>query len=138
MIVQIASAIEFDLCVETRNDTARDAQTLQLLAVDLAHGDYAIPKYEVRIGLLYVGIHGGQRVPALEQHRFAARARDVAPNLDGGETQERREPAHHRLDDVIHRRLRRSPRDAVGLRCVLAVLDDVEIKAAHLHHAEIV
>ena len=65
-------------------------------------------------------------------------AGDVPPDLLGGETHDRCEPANQRLDHMVHRRLRRTPRDAVGPCGVLPVLDDIQIKTAHIHRTEVV
>src|SRR3546814_10800215 len=43
-------------------------------------------------------------VPGIEHHRFVALARQVLPQLVGGERQDRRDPAHQRFADVEQRR----------------------------------
>ena len=77
-------------------------------------------------------------VPGVEHHGFVTLARQVFPQLVGGERQDRRDPAHQRFGDVVQRGLRRTAGLAVGAGGVLAVLDDVEVETAQLLHAEVV
>ena len=77
-------------------------------------------------------------VPGGGEHGLRALAGHATPDLVCREAQDRRDPAHQRLEDVEQRRLRGTPCQAVGARRVLPVLDDVEIEAAQLRHAEVV
>ena len=79
-----------------------------------------------------------QRDPGVEEHRFVALARHVAPDLLRRERQDRREPAHHRLGDPEHRGLRRAARVALRRRRVQPILEHVEIEAAEIDAAEVV
>ena len=76
-------------------------------------------------------------VPGLEQHAFATLARQRLPDFLAGERQDRRQPAHQRLGDAVHRALRAAPAVAVGRHGVEAVLGDVEVERAHLVGAEV-
>ena len=62
----------------------------------------------------------------------------MPPHLLGGERQDRRQPAHHALGDVPHRGLRRAARAARGRGRVKAILQNIEIEAAQIDHAEVV
>ena len=83
-------------------------------------------------------LHFRQGPPRREQHGFVARAGQVFPDLLGRERQDRRQPAHHGLGDVVHRGLRGSARGARGRHRVEAVFQDVEPEGAQLDDAEAV
>src|SRR5450830_559352 len=77
-------------------------------------------------------------IPGVEHDRLVALARQVLPQLVGGEGQDRCDPAHQRFADMEQRGLAGTPGLAVGAGGVLAVLDDVEVETAQLLHAEVV
>ena len=61
----------------------------------------------------------------------------MPPDFFGGVAQDRREPAHHRFEDVPDGGLRAAAGDVVGSDGVLAVFDDVEVETAHVHRTEV-
>ncbi len=77
-------------------------------------------------------------IPGIEHHRFVALAGQVLPDFIGGERQDRCDPAHQRLGDVVQRGLAGAARQAVGTGGVLAILDDVEVETAQFLHTEVV
>ena len=77
-------------------------------------------------------------IPAIEHYRLVTRARQVFPQLIGGERQHRRDPAHQSFGDMEQRGLAGATRHAVSGGGVLTVLDDIEVETAQLLHAEVV
>ena len=72
----------------------------------------------------------------LDEDRRRALRREHLPRLLGGEAEERRHPAQHRVGDVPERGLRRAPRVRLRRRRVEAVLQDVEVERAEVLGAE--
>ncbi|MNI33745.1 hypothetical protein D3C73_877060 [compost metagenome] len=64
-------------------------------------------------------------------------ARQIPPQLVGGEGQDRRHPAGERLGDVVHRALRRTTTVRIGRHRVQAVLGHVQVQRAQVHAAEV-
>ena len=77
-------------------------------------------------------------MPFGKKHRAGPGARQALPDFIGREAQDRRQPAHVKLRDMIQGGLRRAAFEAVGGAGILPILDDIQIKTAHLHHAELV
>ncbi len=123
----------FDLGVERRADLPCRSQPLQFTRHIGLERDERRP---IDVGSPLRT--GGKLMPGVEEDGFVARTGQKAPNLLGGEAQDRGEPAHHGIGDVVHRRLRGAARQALGTGGVEAVLDDIQVKAAELDHAEIV
>uniref|UniRef100_A0A0N5A5U6 NAD-specific glutamate dehydrogenase n=1 Tax=Parastrongyloides trichosuri TaxID=131310 RepID=A0A0N5A5U6_PARTI len=109
---------------------------LQLLVDRSLDGHHAVPVGAVQLDAFWQ--LGQALVPGVEHDRLVALARQVLPQLVGGERQDRCDPAHQRFADVVQRGLARAARDTVGAGGVLAVLDDVEVETAQLLHAEVV
>src|SRR5437879_7636417 len=62
----------------------------------------------------------------------------MLPDLLGGEDQNRSHQAHQGVRNAVDGRLRRAAALAARSKCVEAIFQDVEVKRAQVHHAEIV
>src|SRR5690606_14492007 len=110
------------------------SQLLDGLAYRFADFEYMLPTLPARFAIV-------QRkqpfVVSLEKNAAAALARNVGVYLFRSKAQHGRNPAAQRLEDVIHRGLRRPARQAVRPRGVKPILDDIEVESTHVKSAEV-
>ena len=119
------------LGLQRRAELALGAQALDLPVRLGAHLADALPFLEQR------RVGPGSRVAVgLGEDRGRALRAEHLPRFLGGEAEERRHPAQHRVGDVPERRLRRAPRRRLRRRRVEAVLEDVEVERAQVLRAE--
>ncbi len=62
----------------------------------------------------------------------------IGPEFIGGKAQDGRNPAHHRLQYMVHSGLRRTAGQGIFLRGVEPILDDIEVESAHIQGTEMV
>ena len=133
---QLGGGVEVDLRVQGGADEAPLARRFQGFGDREPHRQDLVPKGAIE-GV--AGVQGQEpRVPLGQEDRGLPLTRQVAPDLVGGKAEDGRQPAVHGLGDVVHGGLAGAPGPAVGRGGVLAVLDDVQVEAAQVHHAEVV
>ena len=129
--VVFAPAEHIHLGLKRRTDGARRAQLLKFSRDIAAQRKSTLPVHVVTAD-------HRQRVPDRKEYRLGTLARQRAPDLLGGERENRSQPANHCLGDMPQRGLRRASRTTVRRRGVKAILEHVEIQTAQIHDAEVV
>ena len=67
-----------------------------------------------------------------------ATAPEITPRFFRGEGEDRREQLDHRLEDLVHRGLRRAAARRIGRVAIHPVLRDVDVEAAQIDRAELI
>jgi hypothetical protein len=125
------AGLDRDLGLQRRPEAALGAERLDLLVRFRPHGGDSRPLGEQRLVLPRARV-----AVDLGEDRGRVLGPEHLPRFLGGEAEEGRHPAQHRVADVPERGLRRSARARRRRRRVEAVLEDVEVERAEVFRAE--